>query len=113
MRSIVSRGIFLLLSVWFIISVAFFCVYALPGDPARMILGHQASEQSIHEFRERAGLDQPLNHQYLLFLERTARLNWGNSVLYRRPVLQLIGERSRTTLTLVGCATVVLFLMAF
>ena len=94
MRSSLSSAAFLVLTIWLILTVSFVCIYRLPGDPARMILGRQASEESIRVFRLQAGLDDPLFKQYARFLGRTVRLEFGDSLLYRRPVISLLRDRS-------------------
>lgn len=113
MHPLLKRGIISLVTVWLIVSVAFVCIYALPGDPARMILGRQASDESIRAFREQAGLNQPMYRQYWLFLYHTARLEFGDSLLYRRPVRSLIAQRSHATLMLCGYSVLVMLLGAF
>ena len=113
MRALQVRMAVFLVTVWLIVSVGFVCVYKLPGDPARMILGRQASQQSVDNFRHYAGLDQPLWRQYGNFVRRAAIGDFGDSLLYRRPVTVLIRERSRLTLLLVLYSFVVVLLAAF
>src|SRR5690349_14536586 len=101
MRLLQQRTAVFLVTVWLIFTIAFLCVYRLPGDPARMILGRQASQESVDNFKHYAGLDQPIWRQYATFLRRAATAEFGDSLLYRRPVTELIRERSRLTLLLV------------
>lgn len=110
---IVRRLARLTLAVWLIVSIAFLLVYALPGDPARLVLGQRASAETLEQFRSAAGLDQPLVHQYARFLERSMRLDFGESLVQRRPVRDLIAERSQDTLTLAFVAMVLVFVFAF
>jgi peptide/nickel transport system permease protein len=100
-------------NVWLIVTTAFLCLYWLPGDPARMILGHQASQQSIDDFRHATGLDRPLLNQYGSFLRHAVSADFGDSLLYRRPVANLIRERSRLTLILVTSSLFVVLLVGF
>src|SRR6266403_1893799 len=97
---LIPRIAFLLCTVWLILTIGFYCVYRLPGDPARMILGHQASEETVQAFRIHAGLDQPLWRQYARSVNRSMRLDFGDSLLYRRRVVDLIQERGFTTVKL-------------
>lgn len=113
MRAFQLRILIYGVNVWLIVTIAFFCLYWLPGDPARMILGHQASQQSINEFRHVMGLDRPLLNQYGSFLHRAVSADFGDSLLYRRPVASLIRERSRLTLTLVTSSFFVVLLVGF
>jgi ABC-type dipeptide/oligopeptide/nickel transport system permease component len=113
MRALGLRVVIFIATVWLIVTVAFLCVYRLPGDPARMILGHQASQQSIDEFRHTAGLDQSLLRQYGHFARRALASDFGESLLYRRPVAVLIHERSRLTLLLVASSSFVVLCVGF
>jgi len=102
-----------LLTMWLIVTIGFVCVYKLPGDPARMILGRQASEEALREFRLQAGLDRPLWRQYPRFVDRTIHLNLGDSLVYRRPVVELIRERSAATVKLVFFSLLEVITIAF
>jgi peptide/nickel transport system permease protein len=95
----------LLFRLWLLATAVFICLYALPGDPARLILGPQASSEAVSQFRVQAGLEKPLGQQYLQYLGRLTRLDFGNSWLYRRSVLMLLAERGGNTLKLAVSAT--------
>jgi peptide/nickel transport system permease protein len=107
-RSLQSRLVRLICTLWLIVTAAFVCAYALPGDPARMILGQRATAASIAAFRRTAGLDQPIAMQYARFVQRAARLDLGDSLVQRRPVTSLLRERGYQTLTLLFVATILL-----
>jgi ABC-type dipeptide/oligopeptide/nickel transport system permease component len=107
-RTIQSRLVRLIGTLWLIVTAAFVCAYALPGDPARMILGQRATTASIAAFRRSAGLDEPVATQYARFVQRAARLDLGDSLVQRRPVTSLLRERGYQTLTLLVVATLLL-----
>ena len=93
------------------------CVFGLlrivPGDPARMILGDQATTTSIDALRERLGLNLPIGQQlgdYLLGM--FTRADIGHSLVTGQPVLGLIGTRLPVTLLLVALAVVFTVLIA-
>jgi len=88
------------LNFWLILTFAFLCLYRLPGDPARMILGQHASAESVAEFRRQAGLDLPLLDQYARYLWRLAHLDLGDSLALHRPVFEIVSERAGTSLKL-------------
>jgi len=88
-------------TMWLIVTVAFFCTYKLPGDPARMILGQKATPEAIENFRHQTGLDQPVVVQYTRFVRRAITLDLGESLVQRRPVADLIRERAGQTLILI------------
>src|SRR2546427_8909639 len=94
---ITKRVGFFVFTLWTILTIAFFCVYGLPGDPARVILGQRASTEAVEAFRIAARLDSPLRIQYGSFLVRTLRGDFGESLAQRRPVVALVWERAGTT----------------
>ncbi len=83
-----------------VLTIVFFIIRILPGDPAYAILGDQANEQALQALRARLGLDQPLFVQYLEFLRGVAVGDWGVSLVSGRPVLQDILEVMPATLEL-------------
>ena len=95
-----------------ILMTSFFAIYRLPGDPARMILGPRASTQSIEDFRQSAGLNDPVARQFWHFVGKVATLDLGESLAYRRPVVVLLRERMGQTLQLIGCAFLMLLFFA-
>jgi ABC-type dipeptide/oligopeptide/nickel transport system permease component len=94
-----------------ILAISFLVVYSLPGDPARMILGPRADAQTVARFRATAGLDSSILVQFERFTVRIAKLDFGDSLTERRPVIDLIRERSRYTLELIlySMGTLLLF----
>jgi peptide/nickel transport system permease protein len=108
-----TKAAFLVGALWVIVSIAFLCVYALPGDPARLVLGQRATPETLAEFRRRAGLDEPLYRRYWVFLARTARLDFGDSLVQRRPVWDLIRERTPQTAGLVFAAMLSVLFFSF
>jgi peptide/nickel transport system permease protein len=93
------------------------CVFLLlrivPGDPARMILGEQATTASIDALREQLGLNQPVSRQLWSYLVGVfTRADIGTSLVTDQPVLGLIASRVGVTLVLVGLAVVFTVLIA-
>jgi len=68
--------------------LVFVLVRIVPGDPAQVILGDQASREAILAMRVRLGLDRPLLVQYLEFLGGALRGDWGVSMVSGRPVIE-------------------------
>jgi peptide/nickel transport system permease protein len=68
-------------------TIVFFLIRILPGDPAYAILGDQATEANLQVLRERLGLDAPLLTQYWEFLRNAATGDWGTSLVSQRPVI--------------------------
>jgi ABC-type dipeptide/oligopeptide/nickel transport system permease component len=95
-----------------VVVISFVAIYWLPGDPARMILGPRATTESIQQFRKDAGLDESLPRQFGRFAVRVARLDLGESLMFRRPVTEVIAGRAATTAALVGAAVAILLTFA-
>ena len=96
-----------------IVTVAIFCLlHALPGGPARGILGPQATAQQIAEFNRQQSLDKPLPVQYFAYLGRLLHGNLGSSYTLNEPVSQLIVERLPKTLVLTVLSALVGLLLA-
>jgi ABC-type dipeptide/oligopeptide/nickel transport system permease component len=67
--------------------LVFFVMRVLPGDPAVVMLGEDATPQSIAVFRQINGLDRPISEQALSYLGGLARGDLGTSMRTNRPVL--------------------------
>src|SRR5471030_2918331 len=75
-------------------------IRALPGDPARLMAGPEATQEAVDNMRVRLGLDQPLVTQYVHFATDVLHGNLGLSLQSQQPVTQEIGERLPFTLAL-------------
>ncbi|AWK88366.1 glutathione ABC transporter permease GsiC [Azospirillum thermophilum] len=75
-------------------------VHLLPGDPARLVAGPDATAQDIALIRQDLGLDRPLHVQYLRFVSNAVQGEFGLSLKTKRPVIEEIGERFMPTLWL-------------
>jgi glutathione transport system permease protein len=84
---IVRRLAFAVVTLFAVLTLVFVIVRILPGDPAQLILGDQASREAIEALRARLGLDQPIPAQYASFLGNAIRGDWGVSMVTGRPVL--------------------------
>jgi peptide/nickel transport system permease protein/oligopeptide transport system permease protein len=73
---------------------------AVPGDPARLIAGPEATQAELEAVRREWGLDAPLPVQYLQYLGRVARGDLGESIRSRRPVTAELAARFPNTLRL-------------
>lgn len=85
--------------------ITFVVVHVLPGDPAMLILGHEASPEALAGLRASLGLDRPLPAQYLSWLAGALHGDLGRSLRHGLPVSQLIAERLPVTGALAGLAT--------
>jgi peptide/nickel transport system permease protein len=77
--------------------ITFIIAYAVPGDPARMIVGPKASAELVAQVRHNLGLDQPLYVQYFHYVWRLLHGDLGFSYHYNMPVAQLLFGRLGNT----------------
>lgn len=80
-------------------AITFFSVFA-SGDPISMMLGADAGPRQVEEFRKIMGLDRPVVVQYLHFLARAVRGDFGRSLRHDAPAMALIVERLPATMLL-------------
>jgi peptide/nickel transport system permease protein len=84
---LVRRLSFACVTLFAVLTLVFVLVRIVPGDPAQLILGDQASREAIEALRHRLGLDLPLGEQYVLFLSGALRGDWGVSMVTGQPVI--------------------------
>jgi len=102
----------LLLTVLLISTIIFFVIRVIPGDPALVIAGIDATQEDIHAIRAQLGTDRPLIVQYLGWLSDIVRFDFGTSMISSQPVTQLILERFPITLSLAVMGIVISILIA-
>jgi peptide/nickel transport system permease protein len=86
--------------------VVFSVLEILPGDPARLMLGMNATEDAVQALRVEMGLDQGLLARYLQWAGGLLSLDFGRSYTYSVPVIDLIAERAVLSLPLALIALV-------
>lgn len=92
--------------------LVFFLIHLVPGDPARTILGNQATPARIALVRHEFGLDRPLLVQYRKFMGRLVRGDLGTSLFYSVPAGRLVLQRLPATLWLIGLGTLLSVVIA-
>lgn len=70
-----------------VLTLVFILVRIVPGDPAQVVLGDQATPQALAELRAKIGLDRPMWEQYLVFMADMLRGDLGRSLITNRPVM--------------------------
>jgi peptide/nickel transport system permease protein/oligopeptide transport system permease protein len=104
----IVRTLLLSLITLFGVSVLIFLMLrVLPGDPARVLAGLNASEEQVARLREQLGLDQSLLAQYWSFITGVLTGDLGESARTSRPVSSEIAVRLPATLILAVTATVI------
>jgi peptide/nickel transport system permease protein len=94
------------------VTLVFFFLHMIPGDPVEVMLGETAQQADKEQLREELGLNLPLHIQYGRFIIGVCKGDLGDSFFYRRPVTQVIAERAPATVELALAAFVVAGLIA-
>jgi peptide/nickel transport system permease protein len=108
-------GLRLLHSVPVIVGItlaAFVLIHAVPGDPIRIMLGGKASQAHIDEVEHQLGIDRPLPRQYVDFVAGIPQGDLGESIILRRPVSSVVGERIGPSVLLLAYATLIAVIVA-
>ena len=109
----VARRVGILLVSLLASSILVFAFMAvLPGDPARVALGVNASDEAVATLRTQFGLDQPLLTQYLEWMRGLLTFDLGTSYVSRAPIGPQVADRLQVTLWLVVTATVIAVVLA-
>jgi peptide/nickel transport system permease protein len=104
----VVRRLLLGLIVLFMVSIVVFAAtQALPGDPARAILGRSATPASLAALRLKLHLDQPVFSQYWTWFTGLLRGNLGTSLAAQEPVTTLLGPKLVNSSVLVAVSAIV------
>jgi peptide/nickel transport system permease protein len=90
----------MLLTLLFVSLLVFMVVRVLPGDPALIMLGIEASPDAVAKLREGLGLNRPVPVQYAEWAGRAVLGDLGRSIQYDVPVAGLIASRLSVTLPL-------------
>jgi len=110
----VVKRLLIMLPVLFIVSVLVFSlIHLIPGDPAQVILGQDATPAGLEALRAQLGLNEPLVMQYVHWVGRVLQGDLGHSLVDGTPVLNLILQRLPVTLELAIGTFVVSLLVAF
>jgi peptide/nickel transport system permease protein len=110
---IIRRLIFSVFVLWGALTVVFLAVRAVPGDPAQMMAGTDATAEEVHALREKLGLNRSLIVQYVAYLGQTIQLDLGESLRLSQPVVTLVAERLPTTGKLALTAIIIAVLISF
>lgn len=114
MARYLARRSLMLVPTLFLSSILIFAIIQLaPGDPARMMLGTEATEQQIARERTRLGLDEPIPVRYVVWLSDVAQLNLGTSQVNNQPVTGLVADAFPNTLRLALIALSLAILIGF
>ena len=110
---LLQRVLLLLPTLFGALTLVFFLMHLVPGDPVEVMLGETASAADKDELRKSLGLDQPLMAQYRSFLIGLLQGNLGNSLYEQSSVADLIRVRLPATIELTLCAIAIAVIISF
>ncbi|MBJ6360116.1 ABC transporter permease [Paenibacillus sp. MAHUQ-46] len=90
----------LVLTLLFVILLTFLAFRIIPGNPAHTILGMDASPEQIAELEQKLGLGGPLHEQFFSWIGGVLQFDFGQSLRFSEPVLDLIVSRLPVTFSL-------------
>lgn len=97
-------------SLWAGVAVATFALFHIvPNDPARVMLGANASEEQVAAVRRELELDRPLATQFSHYVARAVTLDFGWSFVDHRPVADEVGKRICVSAALASVSLVFIF----
>ncbi len=108
MLSFVVKRILSAIPVVLIVMILiFFVMRIIPGDPATLILGEEASLEDIANLKELMGLNDPLPLQFINYVRDIFSGNWGNSYYNSKPVFQNIMAKLEPTILITLYSTAI------
>lgn len=100
MKYIIKKIIGLIITLLIVSILAFFAFEVIPGDPARTILGTEATESKVQALREEMGLNRPLPERYIQWGKDFLTGDMGVSYFYQIPVREMIGDKLPITVAM-------------
>jgi peptide/nickel transport system permease protein len=107
-----TRLLYMIAVVWLVVSVVFFLIHLVPGDPIQQMLGEGASSADLQVARHAYGLDVPIGRQYLNYWKGVFRRDLGRSLRFDQPVARVIAQRYPSTLELTLASMIVALLVS-
>ena len=90
-----------------VVSMVAFTLVRMSGDPIAIMMPAEATKDDIDAMRTYLGFDRPWPEQYVLFLGRALQGDFGKSVRFKRPALEIVIERYPATFQLGGLAILI------
>jgi len=109
---ILKRFISMIPVLMIVAIIVFFLIHLIPGDPAAVILGPEATPEEVEKLREELGLNLPLYSQFFYWLIGIFQGDLGDSIYMNKPVLQAFVEHIGPTLSLALLAQAISIIIA-
>lgn len=100
MKYIIKKIIGLIITLLIVSMLAFLAFEVIPGDPARTILGTEATESKVQALREEMGLNRPLPERYAHWVKDFLAGDMGSSYFYQIQVREMIGDKLPITVAM-------------
>ena len=104
MKYIIKKITGLIITLLIVSILAFLAFEVIPGDPARTILGTEATESKVQALREEMGLNRPLWERYVQWVKDFLAGDMGSSYFYQIPVREMIGDKLPITVAMTALA---------
>jgi peptide/nickel transport system permease protein len=112
MAAFLLRRLVMTILMLFLVALAVFSLGHLSGDPVRLMVPDEATEQQMAKLRHELGLDRPLNVQFADFVSHAMHGDIGISLRFRKPALTLVLSRMPATIELSTAAMAIALLVA-
>lgn len=112
---ILKRILSLFPTVFLVITISFFLLRLIPGDPAAVLLGPGATPEQVQRLRIQLGLDKPVVLQYILYIARILHGDLGESIYFRKSVTSIVFSHAEASflLAVLGVSIVILVGVTF
>ncbi|CAK7079626.1 ABC transporter permease subunit [Tissierella carlieri] len=91
-----------LLTILIVFSINFIIIRLAPGDPIKTLMGKETDDPALRAaLEQKYGLDKPLPTQFVVYLKTALTGDLGTSIIYNRPVTEMISEKLSATILLV------------
>lgn len=101
MAQYVLKRLVAVIPILFIVSVLIFLfIHLIPGDPARLVAGKEATLEDISRIQAELGLDKPLWEQYFIYMSHLLQGDLGRSLKTGQPVTEMLASRMMPTIWL-------------
>lgn len=113
-KEFIIRRFFMIILSWWIIVTMLFCLFRMvPGDPTLTLVDPAASEAERNQTRKIYGLDKPQYTQYIIYIEKLIKGDFGKSFVYGKSVLEVIADKFWNTIILMFSYGLFAYLFGF
>ena len=99
-KNLLRRFISSVLMILFLVSVIFFMVYLLPGEPFQQYYSPKLGNELAEQIKSKFGFDKPIPIQFLNWIKNVLQGDFGYSIVYKRPVGSLLTDSILVTFSI-------------